>query len=445
MEGKRVLEFSFKRSNQVQTQRDKSCVKVDGESVLIDPQLLFQRLTIAATGLLEDLPMVFNYELCSYPSSLFEASGLPRAAQKASLADCFWSMRDCGIAKLPDDLLTVLDGGSLLQRISWNVGDSFANICQTYVQQVTMKYADSVVVFDGYTSKLSTKDVTHIRRSNGATAQKVDFTKEMPCRMKKELFLSNIENKQHFIDLLGSKLQQSGCTTVHSDEDADLLITQTAVNCAAIKDVVVVGEGTDLLVLLCYHAGRQNHAMYLESDCKRSLGKEIKVWDIGKTKEVHGNQCSLFPMLHALSGCDKTSRLFGIGKGPAFKKLQSSDVLQDHARVFLDSTSDVDAVASAGEEILTAWYGGQPFETLDLLRFRRFAAKTHTGVTSVKVHTLPPTSIAARFHCIRSFLQCQCWIGNGCNFVPQNWGLFVKENYLLPVKCTMPPAPEQLL
>ena len=48
MEGKTVNEYVFKRANQAVTLDCKSSVKVDGDVIQIDPQLLFQRLTLVA-------------------------------------------------------------------------------------------------------------------------------------------------------------------------------------------------------------------------------------------------------------------------------------------------------------------------------------------------------------------------------------------------------------
>ena len=61
--------------------------KVDGSSVQVDPQLLFQRLETVAkkdTKIMQDL---FRYERSNHPSSLFEASGFMRQAKKATLTD----------------------------------------------------------------------------------------------------------------------------------------------------------------------------------------------------------------------------------------------------------------------------------------------------------------------------------------------------------------------
>ena len=59
-------EYTVKRKDQVVTLDTKSVVKIDGESVQIYPQLLFQRLTLDAKTA-EDLQDVFNYEWCSCP------------------------------------------------------------------------------------------------------------------------------------------------------------------------------------------------------------------------------------------------------------------------------------------------------------------------------------------------------------------------------------------
>ncbi len=61
MEGKTAADFTFKKSGQVITLLSKAAVKIDGVTVQIDPQLLFQRLTIAAKAV-DD---IFKYELCT--------------------------------------------------------------------------------------------------------------------------------------------------------------------------------------------------------------------------------------------------------------------------------------------------------------------------------------------------------------------------------------------
>ena len=58
--------------------------------------------------------------------------------------------------------------------------------------------------------------------------------------MSKDVFLSNVANKQNFIDMLSHYLQHAGCLTEHAEEDADQLIAQTVVQSAATKNTVLV-------------------------------------------------------------------------------------------------------------------------------------------------------------------------------------------------------------
>ena len=61
MEGQKLSDFTFKRKDQAVTLATKNAVKVDGESIQVDTQLLFQRLVIAAKT---DLESALTYELC---------------------------------------------------------------------------------------------------------------------------------------------------------------------------------------------------------------------------------------------------------------------------------------------------------------------------------------------------------------------------------------------
>ena len=86
MKGQSVVDYTFRRKNQAITMDIKSSVKIDGNIVQIDPQLLFQPLTLAARAT-HDVEAVFKYELCNYPPALFESLLLLREAQKPVLAD----------------------------------------------------------------------------------------------------------------------------------------------------------------------------------------------------------------------------------------------------------------------------------------------------------------------------------------------------------------------
>ena len=74
--------------------------------------------------------------------------------------------------------------------------------------------------------------------------------------------------------------------------------------------------------------------------------------------------CHLLPFLHSLTGCDSISKLFGIGKGIALKRLNQE---------YLKAQGQLDVI-KAGEEALTCVYGGLSLEGLDIFRWRKFTA-----------------------------------------------------------------------
>ena len=183
------------------------------------------------------------YELCSYPPALFESPNFLRQAQKSTLADTIWSLTSTSSPEINapnyNAAQYVLDGGALLQRISWKKGGTYQDVFITSCDYVKKKYGKAVVVFDGYTD-VSTKCMTHQRREKkiGPT---VAFTSQMPLTMNKVKFLANKVNKQKFIALLGQELEKASCTVYHASGDADVLIVQKAVQSAQTRETILIG------------------------------------------------------------------------------------------------------------------------------------------------------------------------------------------------------------
>ena len=130
----------------------------------------------------------------------------------------------------------------------------------------------------------------------------------------KELFLSNQESKHDLINLLGSHLKDKDCTVSHAPDDANILIALTAGNEARSATTIVIGEDTDVLVLLCYHADDSAYNIYYTSDVK-SGNKKKKIWDINRTRQTLGLAvCELLPVVHAKAGCDTSSHIMELVK-----------------------------------------------------------------------------------------------------------------------------------
>ncbi|CAG2227751.1 unnamed protein product [Mytilus edulis] len=221
--GNLVSEISFKKKDQIVTLDAK---RPSGSNISqqpqVDPQLMFQRLTAVGQDSLNNTAELFEYELSSFPSSLFEANGLPKQAAKATLADAIWNMGDCQAQELPEtNIVHVIDGGSLLYRIPWIKGQTFSQICMKYIDHIRKRFSNPTVVMDGYNSS-STKDITHLRRSKGIQSNTITFTRDMPLRVKKETFLLNQSNKQRFVEMLIDTFQEHSIEAIQAKEDADL-------------------------------------------------------------------------------------------------------------------------------------------------------------------------------------------------------------------------------
>ena len=130
-----------------------------------------------------------------------------------------------------------------------------------------------------------------------------------------------MENKQAMIDLTAKCLQQKGCHVIQAEGDADVDIIKAAVSMSGYKSTTLIGEDTDLLILLLYHATlKDSHELYFRSDKTGDKTKQY-VYNINVLKQILGdNICTDLLFVHAFTGCDTTSRIFGFGKKSVFLK-----------------------------------------------------------------------------------------------------------------------------
>ena len=442
MIGQNAFQYSLRKKDLVKVMGEK-VVSASGESIVVDPQVLFQRLLIIAKSITDcDLNSLFKYELSSLPTSLFDDHSLLRAANKAQLADTLASLVKVDQA-MTKPTYHVVDGGSLIHRLPWKKEDTYENICDMYIKYVDKHYPNAIVVFDGYIQGPSTKDMTHIRRAKGTVGPRVSFVATMPFKSKKEHFLTNSGNKQQFIDLLKEKMDEHGIKTLSADGDADVLIAETGVHYSSFGTTHVIGEDTDVLVLLCHFGNNNSKGLIFRSD---RISSKSRVWDIDVLRCTLGKElCHMMPVIHAICGCDTTSRLFGIGKGLALKKVQKELYFKTQIEILSKDTLNMVEVENAGERALACLYGGKRNETLDELRLRKFTEKVATSASSVQVQTLPPTSDAAKYHSRRVYYQAQVWMGSDHDLNPLEWGWQLKDEHFEPCKMDSMAAPEFLL
>lgn len=112
---------------------------------------------------------------------------------------------------------------------------------------------------------------------------------------------------------------------------------------AKTKPVVVVGDDTDLLILLKHHFNPAEHrTIFLQTSSKLiNIGSLHSSLDPGLSKSL------LF--IHALSGFDTTFKPYGIGKLSAMEKYKD---LQEASAVFITPEQRHEAVEAAGNKAL---------------------------------------------------------------------------------------------
>jgi hypothetical protein len=87
----------------------------------------------------------------------------------------------------------------------------------------------------------------------------------------------------------------------------------------------------------------------------RTISTTMKLWDIRKTTSTLGLDAGhitiiIMPFVQAISGCDKTSPMFGMDQ-PLFKILNEIH-LREHAMMFMNPTAYQDEIVKSGEELL---------------------------------------------------------------------------------------------
>ena len=92
---------------------------------------------------------------------------------------------------------------------------------------------------------------------------------------KKDFFLSNSTNEHCMIKVISTEVKKAGCYVFHSLDDSDVDIVRLNVRSLLECSTTVIGEDTDLLVLLLYHADINSKPLYFKSS-KESNEMEIR-------------------------------------------------------------------------------------------------------------------------------------------------------------------------
>ena len=140
------------------------------------------------------------------------------------------------------------------------------------------------------------------------------------------------------------------------DYTSDVLIIQTAIQSSSTANTVVVGEDTDLLILLLHHANMDSKELYFGPEPKQNA-KKVRLWNINEFTKI--------------------------------------------SEVFMQESANKDDIISAGEKALVLLYNGDSGDDLDALRYKRFQEKVVKSfnmlMPKIYHHQHQPSSIASGY------------------------------------------------
>lgn len=416
-------------------------IKIRDDIIAVNPEQLFHRIMCLSNGA-DDLRRYFTYELASVPSALFDDVSI-RKGTKSSLVPILYPQTrhdEC----IPIESDFVLDGGKLLHSVVWSRPTTYNELYNRYTSHVVRLYSRScAVVFDGYPDTPTTKGEEQRRRSSRDQSCEILFEDSMTVSTSQTQFLSNSKNKQRFIHRLSNYLTALGISVIQSYDDADTDIVREALQrCRGGRTVTIVGDDTDLLVILAATATTSDNIFIL----KPGVGtKPSKVINCQTMLQHLGGVRYLVPFVHAMTGCDTTSALYRKGKRQAMQLIMKSPDVHDDAETFSQPESSKEAIAIAGERFLLRLYGAVNESSLNDLRYSLYCKATaKLSLTSKFVlASLPPTSAAAREHSFRVYLQVQRWLG--MQYEATDFGWKLHNGNLVPVTTSEPAVPEDIL
>ena len=146
-----------------------------------------------------------------------------------------------------------------------------------------------------------------------------------------------------------------------SQEEADTYIILHALNMNnQFKDknvmgrIVIKSPDTDVLVLLVHYFSRMSNTseLWFQTGTITALKdgrRYIPVHDL--CKSLSAVLCRILPAAHALTGCDTTSAMYGIGKKSVYKLLKESpDEFKDLCKL---GDSDVETAVDASRKLVS--------------------------------------------------------------------------------------------
>lgn len=410
----------------------KKTIKLNGKPVY-DMELIYTRVICLQQHRDIDIKEVLSYELSPVPASLFDESGAMRAQSKAVLKKKLQveqSSRTLGVSDA-----VIIDGCAMLWTVHWPTNGNIEDYVMNFMR--TIKYhlecCDVYLIFDRYI-KTSTKQMTRSSRAGHDASRKHQLNLHTPLPAQK-VVLNVVYNKVQLIDLIcqylithivnnqtklvitgkdptpvqiwnNSTLQRQDLKTLH--EEADVIIVhhlaQIISNVSWDSHIKVISDDTDVFVLLIHFYLKEKMTVNVSMESPSAGRVNI---DIRQTALKHKHITKYLPAVHALTGCDTVSYLFGIGKATALKVLMAGH----HPALLGELEANEEKMICEATTFIAACYGSKVEGDMNTHRYAMWKSKMgNSKITSApKLKSLPPSREAFIQHVRRAHHQVMIW------------------------------------
>ena len=396
----------------------------------VDHTLIYAR-TMCLLSSSRDINMddVLEFELAPVPTALFneahEMRAVTKSALKSKLSVAHSSRKFDAVP-----LIVIIDACAMLWCIPWPAQPAtISSYVAAFTTMVKKKLSESQVlhvVFDRY-YKGSIKGATRNKRRGCVRHHVLSLTTPIPTQ---QVILNSSHNKAQLIQLLVASLQEIevddrhrlivtgpepapvevgkakwSCDMTHEEADVSMVhIVIREATAAPDNHIRVVSDDTDVLVLLAHHV----HAAHLSADiAMEECSGNRSVISINDVVRKHKGIMDNLLAAYALTGCDTTSGLYGIGKGRMLKVLENY-------KGTLQAVGDLEAddgivVQQCNRFVAQLYHNGET--DMNGIRGRMWKRKMgNKSITSApKLCSLPPTAAALKQHYLRAHIQTAYW------------------------------------
>ena len=362
----------------------------------------FARLLLIQQKRRVNLREVLAYELGPLPLSISNYDGSLRKTQKSKLFQHLESSIVSCVA-IPENCPQIFDGMVLLQKLP-KMLKTFGDISDYILKKVLRDPARAAFFVTDYYLEDSIKSMERDSRSTYGTIRMKVVRREQAIPKQWKKFLRNSENKLDLIDFL---LYDWSTNSKHSqlldgkefymtirDEAHCISLVHGVISCDRVQELSSIQEEADTKIFLCAKFAASlgfesvsiitvdsdvailsmyyQHRLDLNIFLQLGTGSKEKIFDI-QTNELSVDVINALPAVHALSGCDSTSSLSGIGKVKFFKTVCKDERYYNAASILGESETINDTVVDVLEELFCDVYGAKDEIDINSARYMLFS------------------------------------------------------------------------